>query len=769
MNIFYRRPLMICCAAFLAASAIAFCVAGLVKQVLAVSFAMLCLIALLVAVLCKRRDLRIRLAVAAIALFLATLSILESWAYFDFYTTGADEYIGKDCTVEALVIEERRSSFYDSEYTVELQAIDGQEARGRTIMYFDSPMGLSSGSVIQLAASCIEPSTLSYDVDARRALLADGNINAAFSVINSETSDVCVLEKTELFDKGVRELNRTLSSRIERLIGGDAGKLASAMILGRKSGLSSEIYRDFSRTGLSHLLSISGLHMAMLAGILELLLRLMRLPKTVRCCVAPVVMLGYLTLTGFQISALRAAVMLTVVYVSFLAASPSDPITVLFAVCAAIMAAIPSSAADAGFWMSFLATLGIIVAMPYVKQLFKRRKKDRLAVSLLKTTLRLMITSLAVTVAAVLSIVFLSWLCFGELSLVAPIANLYASPMTSVFMGISLASLGLGGVPFVGDALSAFAGAVGKLMIELTYRLADLRGVTVSLEYDFAAVIVILLCITMAVVVTVKLKHKIIALVPPVVAVIVFAVCLTVTNAAGADELYLSYLRRGEREVLMVSQNGTVVLCDFTDGSYSNYADAVETAREREAATEIEVLILTHYHDRHRSSTERLMSSVKLRSIWLPEPTNEQEFHIASEILKTAEAHGVRAELYLPKNDLTVFGTGKLVLNDVGYIDRSTQPLLSLEVEYGMSRAVYVGSSYLESGELSWDFDAMILGTHGPNPKTEYALHLSARTRSVIFAEDKLFELAMPDYPLPEDTLVNVEYKRMRLWRGRQT
>lgn len=767
MNIFYRRPLMVCCALFLATSAIAFCVTGFVKQILAVSFAALALIALLIIALCKRRNVRIKLAVAAIALFLAVLSTVESWAYFDLYATRADEYIGKECTLQLMVVEERRSSFYESEYTVELQRIDGQEVQGRSILYFDSPMGLSRGEVLLLTASCVEPAELSYDADGRLALLADGNINAAFSVINSETTDVQLLDKTELFEGAFLELNLTLTYRLEKLIGGEAGKLASAMILGRRSGLSSETYRDFSRAGLSHLLSISGLHMAMLAGIFELLLRLIRIPKTVRCCITPAVMLGYLMLTGFQISALRAAIMLTVVYISFIASSPSDPITVLFATCAGIVAVMPSSAADVGFWMSFLATLGIIVSLPYVKLLFRRRQKDRRSVSLFKTVLRWITTSLAVTLAAVLSIVFLSWLCFGELSLVAPLANLYASPMTSAFMTISLAGLAFGGVPFVGDALSSVAGAIGNTMIDLTYRLSDLRGVTVSLEHDFAAVIVVLLSVSMAIVVTVKLKRKIFALVPPVIAAIAFAVCLAVTNAGGADELSLSYLRRGEREMLLISQNGTVVLCDFTDGSYSNYISAVDVAKEREAATEIEVLMLTHYHDRHRSSVERLMSTVKLRSIWLPEPTNEQEFYIVSELLKIAEAHGVRVEMYLPCDDLTVFETGKLMLNEVGHIDRSSQPQLSLGIEYGMSRAVYVGSSYLEDRELSGDFGAMILGTHGPNPKAEYVIGLSPRTKTVVFADEELLALASPDQAFPSDTTVGSEYKRIRLWYGR--
>ena len=68
-------------------------------------------------------------------------------------------------------------------------------------------------------------------------------------------------------------LNRTLGNKIRKLIDGQAGELVSAITLGDRSGLSYETSRDFRRAGAMHLLALSGLHMAIVMGICDFILK----------------------------------------------------------------------------------------------------------------------------------------------------------------------------------------------------------------------------------------------------------------------------------------------------------------------------------------------------------------------------------------------------------------------------------------------------------------------------------------------------------------
>ncbi len=745
MNIFYRRPLMLVCACFLAASALAFCINTTFKLILIAILCVFILISLILAVIFRDNNGgRIKLAVLLLALILSLTACVESYLYFDIYARSTEKYIGRDCRIVATVVKERRASVYDSEYLISIEQINGEFHPTKALLCFDISAGLHEGSVVALDAECVDLEALSYDADHQLNCLSEG-ITSGFFVADGDNAVIDEIEPAN-DSYGFDDLNFTLSRKLTRGIGGESGNLASAMLLGNHNLLDPETSRDFGRTGISHILSLSGLHMTLLTGFLELMLRIFRVPKLVRCCLMPFAMLGYLMLTGFQAPALRAAIMLTVVYISFIAASPSDMITVLFAACAAIVAFSPSSAADAGFWMSFLATMGIIILSPYASTLFPIKKRDPKLKNFAKRTLRYFISAVAVTLTAVFSTVFVTWLCFKELSLLSPIANLYASPLTTLMMVFSMLYLILGEVPLIGGWLGDIVNEIGELLLGLTSKLSETRAATVSLRYDFVPVIVIIFCVSMAILLIIRLRKKIFVLLPPVLAVLSFVVCFIITRNVGVDTSTLTYMRRGEREMLLFTQNGQAVMCDMSDGTYTNHIEAWEIASETECATELEVMMLTHYHDKHRGSMERLFSSVKVRSLWLPIPTDADEFRIARELSHIADTHGVVCTLYAPDTELCVFGDCYVKVGESKYLDRSVQPSLTVEFSGRKGKALYVGSSYLEGAELDADADTVIFGTHGPNPKLEYNVDFASYADRLVFADEGVFSLARGSY-----------------------
>ena len=99
-----------------------------------------------------------------------------------------------------------------------------------------------------------------------------------------------------------------------------AGLLA-ALITGEKSALPGQLRLDFQRIGLSHILAVSGMHLAILTTLLHKFLSLLTIDKKWRCGISMLFVVGYMGLTGFPVSVLRAGCMVLIANFLFLLAN----------------------------------------------------------------------------------------------------------------------------------------------------------------------------------------------------------------------------------------------------------------------------------------------------------------------------------------------------------------------------------------------------------------------------------------------------------------
>ena len=118
------------------------------------------------------------------------------------------------------------------------------------------------------------------------------------------------------------ETRLALTERISTVIGGREGAIAAALITGERAGIPDDAREWLRGTGLAHVLSISGLHMAIVAGFAMLLVRSslslvpaisLRLPaKKIAAIVALVVAAIYLGISGANVATQRSFVMLAI-------------------------------------------------------------------------------------------------------------------------------------------------------------------------------------------------------------------------------------------------------------------------------------------------------------------------------------------------------------------------------------------------------------------------------------------------------------------------
>jgi len=145
--------------------------------------------------------------------------------------------------------------------------------------------------------------------------------------------------------------------------------LLLGMILGERTEMPSEVNDNFRRTGTLHVVAISGLHITLIAFLITLLLRMLRLNKSVITLIVIPLLLGYVVMTGFRPSAVRALVMCVVFMASWLLHRPAHMMNSLAVAAVAILAVSPCQIFDPGFQLSFLVVAAIVALTPGLRRL----------------------------------------------------------------------------------------------------------------------------------------------------------------------------------------------------------------------------------------------------------------------------------------------------------------------------------------------------------------------------------------------------------------
>lgn len=152
-----------------------------------------------------------------------------------------------------------------------------------------------------------------------------------------------------------------------KLLGEKNGATASAMVLGRKKGMDSEVKALYQGAGISHLLVISGLHLSLIGAGLFGLLKKVRLPVALSAGISTWILIVYAQLTGMGISTRRALVMFLLFLAAGLLKRTPDLPTSLAVAALLLLVPKPQRILDAGFQLSFSAVIGIAVMIPVLQ------------------------------------------------------------------------------------------------------------------------------------------------------------------------------------------------------------------------------------------------------------------------------------------------------------------------------------------------------------------------------------------------------------------
>ena len=210
----------------------------------------------------------------------------------------------------------------------------------------------------------------------------------------------------------------------ERLGATPAAGILAALAVGDQRAISGEEWRLFSRTGVTHLMSISGLHVTLVSGLAAWLVSFLwrrvpaltlRLPARKAAALAAIAAaLAYTLLAGFAVPAQRTFYMVTVVALALWSGRMASPARTLALALGLVLVADPWAPLAAGFWLSF----GAVALIFYVATGWTA-PEGRLA--------QFGRVQWAITVGLATAALLL----FGQLSVAGPLANAVAIPLVS--------------------------------------------------------------------------------------------------------------------------------------------------------------------------------------------------------------------------------------------------------------------------------------------------------------------------------------------------
>lgn len=267
-----------------------------------------------------------------------------------------------------------------------------------------------------------------------------------------------------------------IATRIERLWPEPVASFVASILYGSKAGLPAELSTNFSRTGITHIIAVSGFNVTIIATVLMSILITLGLWRRQAFWVVIAVIILFTIFSGLSASAVRAAVMGLIVLTGQYLGRLSRMGTVLIFTAAVMMLGNPYVLLwDAGFQLSFLATLGLVYVSPILSSVIARSEErttkqspvrpDNLnkgiAAFLSVARNDKIFEPLVSTLSAIIATTPLIMYQFGRLSLVAPLVNILVLWIIPWLMLFGFVAVVLSFIFFPLGQLVAWVGALG--------------------------------------------------------------------------------------------------------------------------------------------------------------------------------------------------------------------------------------------------------------------------------------------------------------------
>jgi competence protein ComEC len=601
---------------------------------------------------------------------------------------------------------------------LEVCALDGRPASGLlALTVIGQPMEVGPGDLVGFRAAPRAPVGLANPglPDARLAARAAG-IDLVAALPPGES--VARLERG--WALGPRRLAWRLRAAMTAAIGaqvsGDAAGFLLTVALGQRAGVGPEVEDGFRAAGATHVLSVSGLHLASVAALVFFLVRqaaaavpglALRVGAgRIAAAVALPAVLLYTLLTGEAVATERSALMAAVALGSTLAARPFSLATSIALSALVLLVRSPLVVLDVSFQLSFASVIAL--------GLFARRLSPQRAppgTSRWRRALGWLGRFGAATLAASVATAPLVAHHFGEITPAAPLGNLALVPLVElVILPLGLGGALLGAVhPWLGVIPLAAAGGAARLALWLAglFRgLAPVMLVRFPTWLETAALVVAGGAALRALAPGTTRRWWAVA----ASALVIAAGSLTARDLLRrtAEGARITFLDVGQGDAAVVEAPGFVAVIDgggTYDDSFDTGARVLEPFLRFRGIDRIDLVVLSHPHPDHLNGLFRLLSRFPVGALWTSGDDGRNPRY--RQLLEVARQRGVPAPVprALERGALRLRPLGPWLGASIGPPPGTSVNDASLVVQLR-----FAGRAVLFPGDVEADGEAELVG-----------------------------------------------------------
>ncbi|WP_455138369.1 ComEC/Rec2 family competence protein [Thermophilibacter sp.] len=388
----------------------------------------------------------------------------------------------------------------------------------------------------------------------------------------------------------------------------DARALLAGSVCGHTAAMAERGLDElFARCGVSHLVAVSGGHLVIVAGVLGRLLARTRLRPAPRAALQLGATLLFVAFCGAPASAVRSWAMAAAAELAGLAGRRAHPLSAASVVGIAMALADPGVTGQLGYLLSVTCVCGICALSSYARYVLRvlvpvraPRRSGRLARGLTRAC-DAAGDALALTFVSQLVTMPLTCATFGQLSLVAPLANVVMAPFFSALLPLGLVAVALVAAPAAQGVALAACEALGALLVRTLRLLAALPMASVAVDVDEGAALALVAAgLAILLVWWPRCSRRALA---AGLAVLLACALAWVARWRLLAPAAVRVLDVGQGDAILVTDGASAVLVDTGPG------DEVLAALARNHVLHLDAVVLTHLHDDHAGGLEDVLAT----------------------------------------------------------------------------------------------------------------------------------------------------------------
>ncbi|MDD3303680.1 MAG: ComEC/Rec2 family competence protein [Clostridia bacterium] len=542
-------------------------------------------------------------------------------------------------------------------------------------------------------------------------------------------------------------LRNAITYRMNSIAKDSSLELFKTMIYGEDIELEENIASLFDKNGITHMLSVSGMHMTYLLMVVGFIVKGKRTRTIVG--IYGIILILFTVISGLSISVIRACIMSLLVVTQKYKKQKVNRyfnITIAFLYVLIIN---PYSIFNLGCIMSFLSTLGIISFYQFIYSYFDTRFSLNIVTKFIVSTISLNLSSLAMILPVQ---VYFS----GSFELISVLSNLVVSVLLSFQFLIGFFTLFCIFIPYISHIL-VFSNITSlRLILQLLEFMKDINYLTISIPrqslFEIFSYYLLLGIFSYKKYIPAlfdKKNKNIVRNIAFLLTILIVLYNISMYIYRVYFEEYIYFFNVGQGNMAIIRKNRKIMVVDIGSTSKNLASNILSNFLKAKAIHKIDAVFFTHLHDDHINGMAEIIEKVVVKEVYYSIPKKGEDV-----IEKLLIANNIPRKIVSRDEEITI---GKIKVKVLSPPDEKTiiaedslnANSLILLVNTNSKKILFMGDATIESerellkhskmiGEIK-NIDAIQIGHHGSNTSSgaDFLANINACTAVISSKKEK--------------------------------